>query len=174
MALRRMIRLIHVECDPEAAHGYHCLIYYPSRIARRAGGRDIQLTVEDPTMTSSTKIIGPTLLVLMFGMTPAVAQDQPEPTVDPELEELVAAAVTALADRLEADPESIEVVSARKVMWRDGSLGCPKPDMMYIQAIQEGALIELRRGEELYRYHSNLQGPPFLCETPQDPLPAEE
>ncbi|MCP4657683.1 MAG: hypothetical protein GY856_19935 [bacterium] len=129
-------------------------------------------------MLSPTKIAGPALLVLVLlaGMTPAVAQDQPEPTVDPEIEKLVGEAVADLAERLEAHPEQIEVGSARKVVWRDGSLGCPKPDMMYIQALQDGALIELRLGEELYRYHSNLQGPPFLCEdpAPKDPLPAEE
>lgn len=147
-------------------------------------------------MMRYAKILGPALLalVLLSAMTAApllaadppaeqateegggqeVAEDKPDQTVDPELEKLVQAAIADLAERLEVDPEQIEAVSGRKVLWRDGSIGCPKPDMMYIQAVQEGALIELRADEELYRYHSNLRGPPFLCEKPQDPLPAEK
>lgn len=153
-------------------------------------------------MMRQAKILGPALLalVLLSAMTAApllaadppaeqatekgdqeaggqkVAEDTPEETVDPELEKLVEAAIADLAEQLEADAAQIETVSGRKVVWRDGSLGCPKPDMMYTQALQDGALIELRLDEKLYRYHSNLQGPPFLCEKPaaNDPLPPEE
>src|SRR5690242_2210919 len=37
----------------------------------------------------------------------------------------------------------IGVLEARAVTWPDGSLGCPAPDMAYIQVLVDGALIRL-------------------------------
>jgi len=40
-------------------------------------------------------------------------------------------AIRDLADRLGFQINQISLVSEKSVTWRDGSLGCPKPGMMY-------------------------------------------
>ena len=94
---------------------------------------------------------------------------------DSTLAKLTEAARADLAAKLSVAAEDVGVVEARRVTWRDSGLGCPKDDNMYMQMVTEGALILLSAQEEEYRYHSNLQGPPFHCENPapNDPLPDE-
>jgi hypothetical protein len=89
-------------------------------------------------------------------MTPATAA----------LPEKVAHAIQDLANRLTIPPEEITLVDVVEVVWRDGSLGCPKPGMMYTQALVEGMRIRLVVGERIYHYHSSKRGQPFLCESP--------
>ena len=81
--------------------------------------------------------------------------------VDPYL---VSLAVNDLARRLAVPAESIQLVKFEAVTWGDAGLGCPDPDMAYIQVPVDGALIVLQAGENLYEYHSGGTSPPFLCE----------
>lgn len=68
-----------------------------------------------------------------------------------------------LADRLGIATDDIEVAAAESVMWRDGSLGCPEPGMMYTQAIVEGyRVILIVEGQE-YDYRASDQGAFKLC-----------
>ena len=60
-----------------------------------------------------------------------------------------------LAERLKIDAEKIETVSQKEIVWPDGSLGCPKPGMNYIQMLVPGYVIELRAGGKTYTYHSD-------------------
>jgi len=78
-------------------------------------------------------------------------------------------AVTDLSERLDIPAENIEVLLEENVTWRDGSLGCPKPDMMYTQALVEGVQIILRVDGKDYAYHSGSGRPPFYCENPVSP-----
>jgi hypothetical protein len=55
-----------------------------------------------------------------------------------------AQAVADLADQLGVDPTSIEVIVDEQVTWRNGSLGCPEPGMVYTQALVDGYRIVLR------------------------------
>jgi len=77
---------------------------------------------------------------------------------------LVDTACADLAGRLGIAAEDITPVSAAAVVWPDAALGCRRPDMRYKQVPVDGALIELRVGGRLYRYHSGGSRPPFLCE----------
>jgi hypothetical protein len=86
------------------------------------------------------------------------------PEFDPLLKKFVEQAKADLARRLGIPAEQIELVSIKSVVWPDGSLGCPKPGMLYIQVQKEGLLIRLRVGEKIYSYHSGEGHPPFLCE----------
>lgn len=81
------------------------------------------------------------------------------------LDDRVAQARTALADKVNRDVDQIELLQARNVTWRDGSIGCPEPGMMYTQALVPGYLIQLRVDGELYNYHGRDGGDPFLCES---------
>ncbi|MDH3607324.1 MAG: hypothetical protein OER12_10070 [Acidimicrobiia bacterium] len=89
----------------------------------------------------------------------------PQPNTAP-----IAAAVADLAAHLSVSPSSVEVLDARAVTWRDGSVGCPEDGLAYTQAEVSGFLIVLRSGDASYRYHAAGDWAPFLCTTPQSPL----
>lgn len=113
------------------------------------------------------------MLVLTLLAVPVLATAQEGDEVDEKLTELTGQARADLAAKLEIATDDVEVVSTRRVTWRDASCGCPKEGYMYAQMLTDGALILLRAGDEEYRYHSNMAGPPFHCEkpAPNDPLP---
>jgi hypothetical protein len=79
-------------------------------------------------------------------------------------------AVGDLATRLDVAEVTIDVLDARPVSWRDGSIGCPDPGLAYAQAEVPGSLIVLRGGDASYRYHAAAGSPFFYCEHPQAPL----
>jgi hypothetical protein len=78
-------------------------------------------------------------------------------------------AIRDLSERLDIPTGKIELLGQKAVTWRDGSLGCPKPDMMYTQALVEGSQIILRAKGSDYAYHSGKGRPPFYCENPVSP-----
>jgi hypothetical protein len=84
---------------------------------------------------------------------------------------IVDIAVADLVSRLRVDPAGISVISVRSVTWPDGSLGCPRPGMVYLQTPVDGALIELSVGSTAYRYHCGGSRGPFLCEKPSRQVP---
>lgn len=84
---------------------------------------------------------------------------------------------TVLADASKQtglDRESLEVLGAEAVTWPDGSLGCPKPGMMYTQALVPGYRVQIRAGERVLDYHASQRGYFVLCpaQTSQEPIPA--
>ena len=97
---------------------------------------------------------------------PRSAPDDPADSALEGIEE----ALADLASRLGVDDSAIEVLDARDVTWRDGSVGCPEPGLAYTQAEVPGSLIVLRSGASSYRYHAADGGPWFFCENPQAPL----
>jgi hypothetical protein len=98
--------------------------------------------------------------------TEAMTTSQPAPpSYDPAMEPLVQIARQDLAERLGIAVDEIEVLEAQGVVWGDTSMGCPHPDMGYLQVPQDGALIRLSVGNREYNYHSGGNRPPFLCET---------
>ena len=70
----------------------------------------------------------------------------------------------ALANKLGIDGADIEMVAYETVVWRDGSLGCPQPGMMYTQALVDGYVIQLRAQGNTYMYNGANGRDPFLCE----------
>ena len=83
--------------------------------------------------------------------------------IEPSMQGLVDQAVADLAKRLDIDASSITTVSAAAVVWPDGSVGCPRPGLLYPQVRVDGALIVLSAGGETYRYHSGGSRSLFLC-----------
>lgn len=79
------------------------------------------------------------------------------------LADLVAIAVADLVQRLSIAASEIAVVSAESVVWPDGSLGCPNPDMRYTQVQVDGTKIVLSVDGGVYTYHSGGNRDPFLC-----------
>lgn len=84
---------------------------------------------------------------------------------------LIDAALDDLLATVEVDREAVEVVSAERVTWRNGSLGCPEPGRDYTQALVDGYRIELTADGETYWYHGGGDDMPFRCDDPQDPAP---
>ena len=84
------------------------------------------------------------------------------PAMPNDLQSIVAAAKQdAVARGLPA--QAITVQSAQRVTWRDGSLGCPAPEMQYTQALVPGWRVILRVGDATYDYHAAANGHLILC-----------
>lgn len=91
-------------------------------------------------------------------------------------EDLLKNILTDLQERKGIGRDEITLERAEAVVWRDGSLGCPEPDMMYPQVLTPGYSVVLRAGGDLYNYHASRGGYFFLCERslPDKIMPPEE
>lgn len=89
------------------------------------------------------------------------------------LQDLVKLAMQDLSNAIGISCDQIQVIEARRVTWRDKSLGCPKPNIGYAQVLVDGALIRLSAQGQVYQYHSGRGRAPFLCSSPSKiaPLP---
>jgi hypothetical protein len=95
--------------------------------------------------------------------TPSAVPPSAQPStagIPPELLDRVrnlAAADTGL------DPTAIVIVSAEKVVWKDGSLDCPKIGVMYTQGLEDGYHIVVKAGPRTLDYRWGRVGDPRLC-----------
>ena len=60
-----------------------------------------------------------------------------------------------LAQRLNIPVDQIVLSDIKPVVWRDASLGCPKPNIDYIQVETPGYTILLEAGGKAYTYHTD-------------------
>ena len=89
----------------------------------------------------------------------------PRPPVTGEVPAgLLDAILADLAGRRDVSTDEIEVVRGESVVWRDGSLGCPQPGMMYTQALVPGYQVVLRVDDETFDYHAGESGFFVLCD----------
>ena len=96
----------------------------------------------------------------------------PSLPIDSGLQNLIDKAISDLANRLSISAVEITVLEATPVVSPDASLGCPQPGMAYTQVPEDGLLIRLQAGDQIYEYHSGGIRDPFLCEkTGKDPNP---
>lgn len=79
--------------------------------------------------------------------------------------DLLSAVIADLKENQGIDEAVVELVRAESVVWRDGSLGCPQPGMMYTQALIPGYWVVLRHGELDYDYRLSENGTFFLCDS---------
>jgi hypothetical protein len=68
------------------------------------------------------------------------------------------------AQRTGADPSAIHVVEATSTTWNDGSLGCPKPGVMYTQAIVDGYQVTVEANGQKLDYRVPVEGGFKVCE----------
>jgi hypothetical protein len=105
----------------------------------------------------------------------AQVPDEPRvPVVGEVPDAVLAAAREDLAAKLDVSAESIGVKEAAAVVWNDGSLGCPRPDQVYTQALQPGYRIILEHGDRQYDYRATERGYLLLCELPTLPQRPED
>lgn len=76
----------------------------------------------------------------------------------------VESAIADAAARFGVQPSEVAVAGALRVVWSDGSLGCPEEGMNYTQALVDGYLLTLEVGGGRVAYHGADGQPPFLCE----------
>jgi hypothetical protein len=110
-----------------------------------------------------------------------VLQLQPvSPKKDPLILKNMNLARTDLAGKLGISLPSteIKVVAYEEVIWRDSSLGCPEPEMMYAQGMVDGYVIQLQVGDQTFNYHGAKGEKPFLCPESSglelEPLPGDD
>lgn len=106
-----------------------------------------------------------------FGAGTGPAADRSDQQI---LQDATAIAIKDFAATAARDPADINLTSARRVTWRDGSLGCPREGYMYAQVLTAGILIELELDGDAASYHAGGDGKPFRCEDPQPPLPPSD
>ena len=82
------------------------------------------------------------------------------------LENLIEQVKADLAKRLAIPGTQVNLVEATEVEWSDSSLGCPQPEMSYLQVITPGYLILLDVNGTRYEYHSNRETYFVYCENP--------
>jgi hypothetical protein len=77
-------------------------------------------------------------------------------TLPVKMQDMIQKGKKMLADLLDngLKADEVAVVSAESREWRDGSLGCPQPGMMYTQAITSGYLIVLEVEGHQYEFHT--------------------
>ncbi len=128
-------------------------------------------TAVPPTATTKEIINTPVLETASPPATPQqieeiiVTTEPANPNLtDPAIQPLVTQAKEDLASRLDVPIDQIELVEFKLMVWPDSSLGCPQPDMAYLQVQQDGSLIRLSVEGRLYDYHAGGNRAPFLCE----------
>ncbi|WP_134774381.1 hypothetical protein [Ornithinimicrobium flavum] len=78
-------------------------------------------------------------------------------------------AVADEAERRGVPVEEVTVAGYAEVTWRDGSLGCPQPGMMYTQALVPGHQLVLEVDGEYASYHAGRTGAFTYCADPVTP-----
>ena len=92
-------------------------------------------------------------------MTPTLPQEKTDmvPVTPPDetAEKLVTLVKEHLAQRLSIAVDQVVLSQIKPVMWRDASLGCPKPGIDYIQMETPGYRISLTADGKTYAYHTD-------------------
>jgi outer membrane lipoprotein-sorting protein len=102
-----------------------------------------------------------TLLVVAIFL-PACAA-QPDAMNTPAIDRIVQAARADAAQRSGLAAAQLQLVAAESVTWADGSMGCPRPGMLYTQALVPGYRVKLKVGSEVWDYHAGERGGLVLC-----------
>ena len=71
-----------------------------------------------------------------------------------------------LAGYLGVPAASVRVLQSQGVIFRDGSLGCPRPGEQYTQALVHGYRVLLTDGKRKYDYRADQQQRFFRCDKP--------
>ncbi len=103
-------------------------------------------------------------LLLLAVFLPACAAPPPAgPDRTSPLERIVQAARADAAKRSGLAAGQMQVLAAESVTWPDGSLGCPRPGLLYTQALVPGYQVKLQIGGQVWDYHASERGGLVLC-----------
>jgi hypothetical protein len=77
----------------------------------------------------------------------------------------LAAIVADAAEVTGVDADAIVVVSVKPVTWMDGSLGCPRPGVMYTQSVVPGFRVIVQARDRKLDYRVGRAGTAKRCES---------
>jgi hypothetical protein len=86
---------------------------------------------------------------------------------DENSKKMLELAQQALARELNLQAADATLITIAPVEWSDGSLGCPKPGMNYLQVITPGYQITLEAQGQRYEYHTDQRGAVVRCDQPR-------
>ncbi len=92
---------------------------------------------------------------------PSATKAPADTLADATLAMIVADAATVAG----VGPEAVTVVSVKPVTWMDGSLGCPKPGVMYTQAVVPGFRVIVLAGDRKLDYRVGRAGTAKRCDS---------
>ena len=92
---------------------------------------------------------------------PAASQ-APAGTLADTTKAMIVADAAAVAG---VDPDSVTLVSVKPMTWTDGSLGCPKPGVMYTQAVVPGFRVIVRAGDRKLDYRVGRSDTAKRCDS---------
>ena len=102
------------------------------------------------------------------GETPVI---QPPPSmpqaIDDELADLIQRTRADLSGHLNIAESEVQLLEWRNGTWRDGSMGCPQPGMMYTMSLIPGYQLIFEAQGEKYYYHTRKANDFILCESDQ-------
>jgi hypothetical protein len=165
------LELVSVETVDWAGPGVNCGPNRGSEGGPPVSGYEVRLALGVTTFdvrVSEDKAI-------LCGFNPPQSSDATRGDIEPTLSQQADQARSDLAKRLSVAADDIGILEASWVVWRDSSLGCPKPKVGYMQVLTPGFRIRLRSGRGVFAYHGRTGGEPTFCETPSatEPLRAE-
>jgi hypothetical protein len=82
------------------------------------------------------------------------SKEQETVNVPASAEKAVAWAESDVAGQTGRAADTVQLLAVDRADWRDSSLGCPKPGMVYLQVITPGYRILVQAGDTIYEYHS--------------------
>ncbi len=88
-------------------------------------------------------------------------------------EEVTRLALDTLSQKINADRKNIQLIHLARFNWPDAALGCPKPGIVYTQAIVPGHLALLKHGDKQYRVHLG-NGRGLVCNLRQIPVKLDQ
>ena len=117
-----------------------------------------------PTLATACTVTAPAPVDLQRPQRPAMpgAEAGPASTIN-SLRAVVDAALVDAARRSGLAVAALKVVSADRVTWADGSLGCPEPGLLYTQALVSGYRVRIQAGGQTWDYHAGVRGAPRWC-----------
>lgn len=83
-------------------------------------------------------------------------------------EELIQAARSAVAERLEQVDNTIDIIGIEPAEWPTAAMGCPGPDQMYAEVVTPGYVIRLRTGSGVYEVHVSRTGQVVICDAGEE------
>ena len=128
------------------------------------GLRDIRVTVwEEASKPTLTRLADTGWLTEYTRVLPATSLTNTE--AESMLQVHVMAAKADLAARPGVSESSILLESSFAVNWPNSGIGCTKKaDTLVLTIITPGSLIVLKHAGQTYEYHSDVNGPPTLCQ----------
>ena len=121
--------------------------------------------VEMATQTDSSD--SPPESATTQALTPVLPQEEitmiPVTPPDEAAEKMVLLVKGHLAQRLGIAVDQIVLSDVKPVVWRDASLGCPKPAIDYIPMETPGYKIVLEVSRQTYNYHTDADKRFVLC-----------